>query len=89
MAGYESHTRTGSGTLVDQVRENPVDVYLLRRRRITLWVILALALALALWCLWRRDRGPEARDGGGDRPSSYGAAVPLPPGAPARPERPA
>ncbi len=71
---YETHTRTGAGVLVDQVRENAVDTYLLRRRRKVLWLLLALAVILTVWCLWRRDRGPgEAAE----RPATYGAVLPA------------
>jgi hypothetical protein len=72
---YETHTRTGAGVLVDEVRENAVDEYLLRRRRKILWLLLALAVILTVWCLWRRDRD-EGRNGA-ERPSSYGAVLPA------------
>lgn len=77
---YETHTRIGAGVLVDQVRENAVDEYLLRRRRKILWLLLALAVILTVWCLWRRDRGAgEGRDGqnGAERPPAYGAVLPA------------
>ncbi len=74
---YETHTRTGAGVLVDQVRENAVDEYLLRRRRKVLWLLLALAVILTLWCLWRRDRGTGDGRDGAERPSGYGAVRPA------------
>ncbi|HYH47224.1 MAG TPA: hypothetical protein VEG34_16205 [Thermoanaerobaculia bacterium] len=77
---YETHTRTGAGVLVDQVRENAVDEYLLRRRRKVLWLLLALAVILTAWCLWRRDRGPQDGRNGAERPA-YGAILPAEAGA--------
>lgn len=74
---YETHTRTGAGVLVDQVRENDVDTYLLRRRRKVLWLLLALAVILTVWCLWRRDRGPGDGQNGAERPPAYGAVLPA------------
>ena len=41
-----SRTRTRDEVLVDEVRESPVDVYLLRRRRIVSIVVVLVVLVL-------------------------------------------
>jgi RoxA-like, cytochrome c-like len=54
MSGDETHTRTLTGTLKDEVRESPVDRYLERHRRRQLVLLLLLLLViLVAWLLWR------------------------------------
>jgi hypothetical protein len=67
MFGDETHTRTASGTLVDVVREGPVDEYQRHFRRRAIWIVLLLVVAiLAGWLLWRF---------GSDRPVVYADIV--------------
>lgn len=42
----ETHTKTRDETLVDAVRESPVDSYLLRSRRIRLLLLLAIVVVI-------------------------------------------
>jgi len=52
----KTRTKTGEGVLVDEVRENAVDKYLLRFRRRVLLLLLILIVALAVWCYYRCGR---------------------------------
>ncbi len=58
----QTHTKTGEGTLVDEVRESPVDKYLLRFRRKVLLVLLVIVILLGVWC-WFRCRNEPAKGG--------------------------
>ena len=49
----ETHTKTRDQTLVDVVRESPVDTYLLRSRRIRLLVLVAILVVIVAVCLLR------------------------------------
>ena len=65
MSGGETHTRTQQRTLTDVVRESPVDIYLEKHRRKTVWILVLLVIALlAVWLLWRfsSDRPVEYAD---------------------------
>lgn len=42
----ETHTKTRDETLVDVVRESPVDTYLLRSRRVRFLVLLAIVVVI-------------------------------------------
>jgi hypothetical protein len=70
----ETHTKTGEGTLVDVVRESPVDQYLLSFRRKVLLVVLLIVIVLAVWCFVRRGADEPAQEGS----SGYAAAVSPP-----------
>lgn len=59
----QTHTKTGEGVLVDEVRESPVDKYLMRYRRNLLLVLLLIVIVLAVWCYLRRDSGDAAKGG--------------------------
>jgi len=52
----EIHTKTRDQTLVDVVRESPVDTYLLRSRRIRL-VVLLIVVVLAIVVVWSSGNG--------------------------------
>jgi hypothetical protein len=71
----ETHTKTGEGTLVDVVRESPVDQYLLRFRRKVVLVLLLIAIVLVAWCLIRRGADEPAQ---GESSPGYAAAVRSP-----------
>lgn len=52
----KTRTKTGGGTLIDEVRENAVDKYLLRFRRRVLLLLLILVIAVVALCYWRCKR---------------------------------
>lgn len=66
----ETRTQTGEGVLVDEVRESPVDKYLLRHRRRLLLALLVIVLVLVLWWLLAR-RGKPAWKGGWEEDHGY------------------
>ncbi|HEY0510524.1 MAG TPA: hypothetical protein VGH73_01385 [Thermoanaerobaculia bacterium] len=72
----ETHTKTGEGVLVDEVRESPVDRVLLRHHRWLLLALLVIVLLVAASC-WFRDR-QESRPDAGAR--GYSARVEAPAG---------
>ena len=59
----QTHTKTGEGTLVDEVRESPVDKYLLRFRRKVLLVLLVIVIVIGVWCWFRCARDEPAKGG--------------------------
>lgn len=69
----ETHTKTASKVLVDEVRESPVDKYLLRFRRRVLLVLLLIVIALVAWCYY--NRRTEHRPASGEPSSGYSAAI--------------
>jgi hypothetical protein len=61
----EAKTRSEDIILVDEVRESPVDEWLMRTRRIVLLIILLVVLVIVVWLAWRFLS---------DRPVSYADA---------------
>ncbi len=50
----EERTRTATGTLTDEVRENPVDKYLAKsRRKRFCYLLLLIVLVVVGWLVWR------------------------------------
>ncbi len=72
----ETRTQTGEGVLVDEVRESPVDKYLMRHRRRVLLALLVIVLVLVVWWLVRRDG--HARGRGGVEEQGYAAFTAAP-----------
>jgi hypothetical protein len=70
----ETHTKTGEGVLVDEVRESPVDKYLLRHRRKMLLILLLIVIVLAVWCYFRSS-GDESGQGGASPDYTAGPAA--------------
>jgi hypothetical protein len=73
----ETHTKTAQGVLVDEVRESPVDKYLLRFRRRVVWALLLIVLALAAgyYFFCRTEDRPAS---GEPSSSGYSAIDPAP-----------
>ena len=73
----ETHTKTGEGTLVDEVRESPVDKYLMRHRRRALLVLLVVVILLGVWCYSCCARNEPAKGGSSPGYTALDAAPAL------------
>jgi hypothetical protein len=73
----QTHTKTGEGTLVDEVRESPVDKYLMRFRRKVLLVLLVIVILLGVWCYFRCAGDKPAKGGSSPGYAAAGAAPAL------------
>lgn len=62
----ELRTKTRDEVLVDQLREDPVDRWLLRRRRWIVWTIVVIVVLVVGWLAWRLTA---------DRPVDYADAA--------------
>lgn len=65
MSRDEARTVTKTEVVVDEVRTDPIDRYLLRRRRRILWLVLIVLVILVGWLVWRFNT---------DRPVTYTSA---------------
>ena len=70
----QTHTKTGEGTLVDEVRDCPVDKYLMRHRRKLLLVLLLIVIVLGVWCYFRCNDRHEPKGGSSSGYAAFGVA---------------
>jgi hypothetical protein len=73
----QTHTKTGEGTLVDEVRESPVDKYLMRYRRKALLVLLVIVILLGVWCYFQCAKDEPAKGGSSPGYTALDAAPAL------------